>query len=89
MTVTATDMAFQLDEDSFAPGEVTFTLTNDGNATHDLVVERDGQDIAATDAIDGGQSSTVTVALEPGRYVLYCSIANHRAMGMEVTIEVS
>ncbi|WP_422678133.1 hypothetical protein [Blastococcus brunescens] len=29
------------------------------------------------------------MALEPGEYVVYCSIANHRAMGMETTIRVS
>jgi plastocyanin len=29
------------------------------------------------------------VDLEPGTYVLYCSIMNHRAQGMEVTITVT
>jgi plastocyanin len=89
VTVTASDFDLQADEDSFTAGEVQFTLVNDGGATHDLVVERDGQEIAAADAADPGQSSTVTVTLEPGEYVLYCSIANHRAMGMETTIRVS
>jgi plastocyanin len=89
VTVTAGDFELQADEDTFTAGEVTFTLVNDGGSTHDLVVERDGQDVAAASAVDPGQTSTVTVTLEPGRYVLYCSIANHRAMGMETTIEVS
>lgn len=89
VTVTASDFAFSVDEDSFAAGEVEFTLVNDGSSTHDLVVERDGEDVAAASAVDPGQTSTVTVTLEPGSYVLYCSIADHRAMGMETTVEVS
>jgi plastocyanin len=89
VTVTATDFELQVDEDSFAAGEFEFTFVNDGGSTHDLVVERDGSEIAAATAVDPGQSSTVTVALEPGEYVLYCSIATHRAMGMETTIRVS
>ncbi|MGY1804944.1 plastocyanin/azurin family copper-binding protein [Blastococcus sp. SYSU D00922] len=89
VTVTASDFAFSVDEDTFTAGQVVFTLVNDGGSTHDLVIERDGQEVAAADAVDPGQTSTVAVTLEPGRYVLYCSIANHRAMGMETTIEVS
>jgi uncharacterized cupredoxin-like copper-binding protein len=43
----------------------------------------------ATDGIDPGGSTTLAVTLETGEYVIYCSIANHRAMGMEITIEVT
>ncbi|RBY98001.1 hypothetical protein DQ237_03655 [Blastococcus sp. TF02-8] len=89
VAVTAVDFAFRLDEDGFRPGTYAFTLTNEGGATHDLVVERDGKDVAASDGIRPGQSTTVTATLEPGEYVLYCSIGNHRAMGMEVTVQVA
>jgi plastocyanin len=87
--VTSVDFGYELDRSAFRAGENTITLTNGGDATHDLVVERDGQEIAASDAIDPGQSTTLTVALEPGEYVFYCSIGNHRSMGMEVTVEVA
>jgi uncharacterized cupredoxin-like copper-binding protein len=53
------------------------------------VVERDGTDVASSDRIAPGQSTTVSVALEPGEYVFYCSIGNHRAMGMELTVTVT
>jgi uncharacterized cupredoxin-like copper-binding protein len=52
-------------------------------------VERDGTVTTATDGIDPGGSTTLAVTLETGEYVIYCSIANHRAMGMEITIEVT
>ncbi len=35
------------------------------------------------------KSSSVTVTLEPGEYVFYCSVGNHRQMGMEKTVTVS
>jgi plastocyanin len=89
VTVTAEDFAFSVDEDGFAAGSYEITLVNGGGSTHDLVVERDGEDVAGTDAIDPGQEATLTVDLEPGEYVFYCSIANHRAMGMEITVTVT
>ncbi|PRY48679.1 plastocyanin [Geodermatophilus tzadiensis] len=90
-TVTATEgeMFIELSQDSFSPGEVTIEVVNEGNATHDLVVERDGADVVASDSIGPGQSTTVTVTLEAGEYVFYCSIGNHRAMGMETTVTVA
>ncbi|SFE56405.1 cupredoxin domain-containing protein [Blastococcus tunisiensis] len=89
VTATLVDFAVELDEDSFSAGTHEFTVVNDGGSTHDLVVERDGETVAAVEAMDPGGSTTLTVALEPGEYVLYCSIANHRAMGMETTIRVT
>jgi plastocyanin len=29
------------------------------------------------------------VTLEEGEYVFYCSVGNHRNMGMEVTVQVT
>ena len=88
-TATLVDFAVELDEDSFSAGTHEFAVVNDGGSTHDLVVERDGETVAAVEAMDPGGTATLTVALEPGEYVLYCSIANHRAMGMETTIRVT
>jgi uncharacterized cupredoxin-like copper-binding protein len=31
----------------------------------------------------------VEVSLQPGEYVFYCSIGNHREMGMEVAVTVT
>ncbi|MGY1669354.1 cupredoxin domain-containing protein [Geodermatophilus sp. SYSU D00710] len=90
-TVTATEgeMYIDLSESSFTPGEYTIEVVNEGNATHDLVVERDGQDVAASDTIGPGESTTLTVTLEAGEYVFYCSIGNHRAMGMLTNVTVA
>jgi len=53
------------------------------------VVEQNGADVAKSDSIGPGKKTTVTVALQPGKYVFYCSIGNHRAMGMETDVTVS
>jgi plastocyanin len=89
ITATEADFSITLDEDSLSAGTYEIQVVNEGGATHDLVVERDGEDVAATDAIDPGQTSTLTVTLEPGEYVFYCSVGNHRAMGMETTVVVT
>lgn len=83
------DFAIELDEDSFAAGTYEFAVTNDGDASHSFVVERDGEDVAATAILQPGQSETLTVDSEPGTYVIYCSVGNHRGMGMEVTVDVA
>jgi uncharacterized cupredoxin-like copper-binding protein len=90
-TVTATEgeMFIELSTEEFAAGSYTFEVVNGGSATHDFAVERDGSDVAVTDTIAPGSSTTLTVDLEPGEYVFYCSVGNHRAMGMEVTVTVT
>ena len=90
-TVTATEgeMYIELSTEDLSAGSHTFEVVNEGSATHDFVVERNGQDVAATETIDPGGRTTLTVDLEPGEYVFYCSVGNHRAQGMEVTVTVT
>lgn len=87
--VTEGEMFIELSEDSYAAGEYTFEVVNEGNMPHDFVVERDGADVAATEVLQPGQSATLTVALEEGDYVFYCSVGAHRAAGMETPVTVS
>lgn len=90
LTATEVDFSISLDEDTLVAGDYEITVVNDGSASHNLVVERDGNAVAGTDGnIAPGATGTFTVALEPGEYVFYCSIGNHRAMGMELTVLVT
>ena len=88
ITATEADFSISLDQDTLAAGSYTVQVVNDGNATHDLVVEQGGNDIAKSDSIGPGDTTTLTVDLKPGQYVFYCSIGNHRSMGMEKTVTV-
>jgi hypothetical protein len=89
MTATLVDFGIELGADSMAAGRYSIEVVNDGGASHDFVVERDGEEVAASEVLDPGGTTTLDVTLAPGTYIVYCSIANHRAMGMETTIEVT
>lgn len=68
-------------------GQVTFAISNDGSAPHNLEVEGDGVE-EVSDTIEGGQKTDLTVDLQPGEYVMYCAIPGHREQGMEGTLTV-
>ena len=89
LTATEADFSITLDKDKLTAGTYDITVVNKGHATHDLVVEKDGKDIGQSDTVAPGNSTTLTVTLASGTYVLFCNIGNHRAMGMETTVSVS
>jgi plastocyanin len=90
IAVSAEDFAFVPENPRVAKaGRVTFEVTNDGKAPHALEVEGPSGE-AETGEIAAGGSATLEVDLgKPGRYVMYCPVGNHRAMGMEGTITVA
>ena len=90
-TITAVedDFSISLDAEELTAGSYEIEVVNEGSASHDLVVERAGEDVAATEILAPGESTTLTVDLEAGEYVFYCSVANHRGMGMELAVDVA
>jgi len=89
LTATETNFTIKLDEDHIKAGSYTITVVNDGEATHNLAVEENGTTKATSDSIGPGEKTTLKVDLDPGQYVFYCAIGNHRAMGMEIDVTVS
>ncbi len=89
VAVTEGEMFIKLPEDSFNAGTYTFEVTNTGSMRHDFVVEQNGEDVASTDVLQPGESTTLEVDLAPGEYVFYCSVGAHRAAGMEVPVTVA
>ena len=79
-------------------GDSVLELHNDGQTVHRLaiwrggVVEGDqvvgGALVAETGFIRPGEMSTLDVDLEPGKYVLICSVRGHGARGMHATVEL-
>lgn len=67
-----------------AAGKIKLEFTNDASIPHNVTFE--GVD-AATDTVTGG-SDTLDLDLEAGKYTFYCSVAGHRAAGMEGTLTV-
>ncbi len=89
LTATEENFSISLDQENLTAGTYEITVVNNGSATHDLAVEEDGTTEATSDSIAPGESTTLTVDLDAGEYVFYCSIGNHRAMGMEITVQVT
>jgi len=70
------------------PGTYTFRAVNDGQTVHALQIEGHGIE-EETEEIQPGESAEVTVELpEPGDYELYCPVDDHKAMGMEGSLDV-
>lgn len=72
---------------SLTKGEtVKITFKNMGKLPHNLVITELG---VSTKTIAGGQTDSVTVtANKTGMYSFFCSVANHRQLGMEGDVEV-
>ncbi|WP_062521855.1 cupredoxin domain-containing protein [Demequina silvatica] len=85
--VSAVEYGYTASATEIDAGSITFELTNDGEMSHDLVL--DGDPGGATAVIGPGETDRFTVDLEPGSYTLYCSVGNHRALGMVLTITVT
>jgi PQQ system protein len=69
-------------------GTYEFNVRNDGQITHALEIEGNGEEHESGDI---GPGSTVTIRVplsEEGRYEMYCPIGNHRRQGMEGEIVV-
>ncbi|HEX2201736.1 MAG TPA: cupredoxin domain-containing protein [Longimicrobium sp.] len=72
-------------------GEVTFDVTNAGGEAHGVEIEGQGVE-AKTGGVEPGGAATVTAALPPGTYEVYCPMETdgqkHRDRGMRTTITV-
>ena len=70
------------------PGTYTFKAVNDGQYVHALEVEGHGVE-EETEDIQPGESAEFTVDLkEAGDYELYCPVDDHRAKGMDGSVDV-
>jgi plastocyanin len=95
----ATDVAadikvldFQLDPSTVTVSGTTLTLvvTNDGPTVHNVTVrDANGNVLFGTRDLREGESETVTHAIAPGTYVLYCSLPGHESLGVKGTLTVT
>ena len=77
---------------SVPKGLVRFNVTNFGEDGHNLTIIRasDGKRLAASPEIRSGRQYTLRVRLKrPGTYRLYCTIADHKRLGMKTKIRVT
>ena len=86
--VSETDFAIDPANPTVQAGTVTFEVTNDGQAPHNLEVEGNGIEAELEADLAAGESGTLTVDLQPGTYEWYCPVGNHAEMGMEGELTV-
>jgi plastocyanin len=87
LAASETDIAYEETELSSEPGKVTIEFTNPALLEHDVAIEQDGKEIAASPTIAKGKTS-VSADLAPGEYRFFCTVPGHAEAGMEGTLTV-
>jgi plastocyanin len=87
--VAAKEFYFVLSRHSLVAGPAIVELVNFGEDPHDLRLQRvGGAHIAGTPQVQPGDHYDLSLTLRTGRYRLWCSIANHRQLGMQAVLTV-
>jgi plastocyanin len=87
--VSAQEFAFTLSRTSIKSGRAIVQLVNFGEDPHDLRLRRiGGTRTYGTRVVLPGGSADLIATLAAGKYVFWCSIADHRARGMRGTLVV-
>jgi hypothetical protein len=87
--VSASEFHLVLSRASVKAGRVIVQLQNEGEDVHDLRLRRvGGKRTYRFPVTSPGGRSTVTLRLLPGRYRLWCSLANHAQLGMRAVLRV-
>lgn len=88
--VAADDFSLALSRQKVTAGPALIELVNFGEDTHDLRLRREapGARTFRIRAVRPGAKAGLELTLRPGRYHLWCSLADHRELGMEATLVV-
>ena len=87
--VVAQEFSYSLSRSKVKAGRVIVELVNHGQDTHDLDIRRiGGTHIFHFPSVDPGQVVDRELKLRPGRYQLWCAIADHSERGMHATLRV-
>ena len=88
--VVAREFSLSLSRLHLHSGTAVIELANFGQDAHDLRVQRIGSShTAGLGVVSAGGRGDLTVKLAPGRYSFWCSVANHRQLGMHTTLLVT
>jgi hypothetical protein len=87
--VSASEFHLVLSRASVKAGRVLIQLQNDGQDVHDLRLRRiGGTRTYAFPLTSPGGRTTLSLLLLPGRYRLWCSVADHAQLGMRAVLRV-
>jgi hypothetical protein len=87
--VVAQEFSYSLSRTRVRAGRVIVELVNRGQDTHDLDVRRiGGTHVFRFPSVQPGQVVDRELKLAPGRYRLWCALADHRERGMHAVLRV-
>jgi Cupredoxin-like domain len=90
LQVVAREYSFTFSRMVLKHGPAVIELDNFGQDRHDLRIQRVGaRHIAGLGELAPGSRATLSLNLPPGRYSFWCSVANHRLLGMHATLIVT
>lgn len=90
---SAREISIEGNEYNFSPSSIDLktgetvkvTFKNTGKLPHNLTIAELG---VATKTVGGGREDTITItASTAGSYKFFCSVGNHRQLGMEGTLQ--
>jgi plastocyanin len=87
--LSSTQLQLQLSRATLAAGPTILQQYNAGSDPHNLILERQGAVAFSYPTLDPGGTQTQTVDLAKGTWVLYCSLLDHRSLGMQATLTVN
>jgi plastocyanin len=75
---------------SLTASTIALAVTNGGPTVHNVTVrDAAGTVLFGTRDLREGESETVTHAIAPGTYVLFCSLSGHESLGIRGTLVVT
>jgi plastocyanin len=81
------DLVFEPSELTAEAGSLTIEYENPSPVQHSVAIEA-GSETLAESKIGTETTLTASADLDPGEYVLYCTVSGHREAGMEGTLTV-
>jgi plastocyanin len=87
--ISATQLQLQLSRPTLAAGSAIVEQYNAGSDPHNLILEKGGVVAFAYPTLDPGGDQRQTVTLTRGTWTLYCSLLDHRSLGMQATLTVN
>jgi hypothetical protein len=90
VTVVMSDFALTLPQQTFPADTYTFRAENTGRSPHTITINGPGVVNQTADGpVQPGQSTEMTVTLQPGTYEMWCPVGHHRELGMLTSITVT
>ncbi len=87
--VVAQEYSYILSRRKVKAGKVVIELVNHGQDTHDLDLQRvGGTHIFHFPKVEPGHYVDKMLALKPGKYHLWCAVADHKERGMQAMLRV-